>query len=87
MRKLTALLLATALAACNAADEGPACDRACLIEIADGYLAAIAAHEPEATSLSTDVAFVENITGMKPGQGLWSSAAGRRRWRATVRAR
>ena len=72
-------------AGCSNREPPASCDRACLIEIADGYLAAMAAHEPGATPLSTDVAFVENITAIKPGEGLWASAAGSgRRFRINV---
>ena len=52
------------------------CDRACLIAIADGYLAAIAAHDPAKAALSDKIAFVENVTKAKPGEGIWASAAG-----------
>ena len=44
--------------------------------MADRYLAAVAAHDPALTPLSDEVAFVENVTAMKPGEGLWVSAAG-----------
>jgi len=81
---ITALTIMSA-AGCSNREPPTACDRACLIEIADGYLAAIAAHEPGAIPLSTEVAFVENITAMKPGEGLWASAAGSgRRFRINV---
>ncbi len=52
------------------------CDRACLIDIAESYLAAIAARDPAKAPLSDDVVFVENVTALKPGEGLWASAAG-----------
>ena len=51
-----------------------ACDRACLIDLAQSYVAAVAAHDPSAVPLAADVAFVENVTRMKPGEGLWASA-------------
>src|SRR5688572_10210659 len=75
---ITIAALATlAQAGCGSRDTPAPCDRRCLIEIADGYLAALAAHDPAAISLSDDVVFVENLTAMKPGGGLWSSAAGK----------
>jgi hypothetical protein len=52
-----------------------ACDRACLIGIADSYLAAIAANAPGRAPLSDELAFVENVTALKRGEGLWASAA------------
>jgi hypothetical protein len=77
-----AALLALTLAACgnmevadNASDSAkPACDRDCLIGITDTYLSALVAHDPSAAPLAGDVAFVENITRMSPGEGLWKSA-------------
>jgi len=59
---------------CTAAES--ACDRACLIDIADDYLAAVAARDPAKAPLSDAVAFVENVTALMPGEGLWASAAG-----------
>jgi hypothetical protein len=54
----------------------PACDRACLIDIANGYLEAVAVHDPARARLSDNVSFVENIIALRPGEGLWASAAG-----------
>ena len=59
----------------NAVAQGrAACDRACLINLGKSYVAAVAAHNPSAVPLAADVAFVENVTRMKPGEGLWTSA-------------
>lgn len=73
LAKTTAALIA---AACSTLQAQPACDRVCLLGIADGYLAAIAAHDPSKTPLSDSLVFVENITRMKPGEGIWEVAAG-----------
>jgi hypothetical protein len=79
MIKLTntvaAAFIAAACATVNAAE--PACDRACLIGIADGYLAAIAAHDPSKVPLSDKIVFVENIERKRPGEGIWAAAAGK----------
>jgi hypothetical protein len=79
MTKLTivsaAAFLVFACAALDAAES--ACDRACLIGIADTYLAAIAAHDPSKAPLAEHVAFVENIKKTRPGQGIWAAAAGK----------
>ena len=77
MRKHTAAAAAAIVAlACTALDAAePACDRACLIRVADTYLAAIAAHDPSQAPLSEHVAFVENIKKTQPGQGIWAAAA------------
>lgn len=86
-----AMTLALLLAGCNqkkgeesnqgnqaaqAAAEAPACDRDCLIKATDQYLAALVAHDPKAAPLTENVAFVENIKKLKPGEGLWKSITG-----------
>jgi hypothetical protein len=78
MRRRTILpaAAAAALAAAGCASTTNDCDRACLIGVADSYLAALAANDPGQAPLAADIGFVENITRMEPGQGLWASAAG-----------
>ena len=49
-------------------------DRAALLKLADGYLAALLAHDPGKAPLASDVKVVENVTRIKPGEGLWKSA-------------
>ena len=51
----------------------PACDRQCLLSATDAYVAAIVAHDPALAPLAEDAVFVENITKMQPGEGLWQS--------------
>jgi hypothetical protein len=51
-----------------------ACDRDCIIGITKTYLSALVAHNPGAAPLAENIAFVENITKMSPGEGLWKSA-------------
>jgi hypothetical protein len=63
---------AISIAACSA--WGADCDRDCLIDLTDSYLAALVAHDPSAVPLADAIGFVENITRMQPGQGLWSNA-------------
>ena len=55
------------------APEPPACDRNCLIEMANVYVAALGANDPTIVPLADDIAFVENVTRMSPGEGLWES--------------
>jgi hypothetical protein len=61
------------LAACGTAED-QSCDRDCLIALTDTYLAAVVAHDPTRAPLADDIAFVENVTRMQPGQGLWTTA-------------
>src|SRR5580698_3020737 len=51
------------------------CNRACLKDLANSYLAALVAHDPSKVPLAADVKFVENVTPMKPGDGLWKTAS------------
>ena len=54
---------------------GP-CDRECLKDIADRYIAAVVANDPDAAPLAADVKFTENTELLEPGQGLWAAATG-----------
>jgi hypothetical protein len=73
----SAVLLA--LAACSkpsdntATADAIACDRQCLIDSTDAYVAALVAHDPAQARLADDIVFVENVTKLTPGQGLWQS--------------
>jgi hypothetical protein len=51
------------------------CNRACLKDLANSYLAALVAHDPSKVPLAADVKFVENVTPMRPGEGLWKNAS------------
>lgn len=48
-------------------------DREGLIALTESYLAALAAHDPSAVPLADDVAVVENIARIQPGEGLWTT--------------
>jgi hypothetical protein len=50
------------------------CDRACLIQTTNIYLAGLVAHDPTIVNWASNAKFVENITPMKPGEGLWKTA-------------
>jgi len=83
------VLFTLAIAACGggdpAVDTAPAtgggssaaaaCDRDCLIELTKSYLAAVVAGDTSAVPLAADIAFVENVMRMQPGEGLWANAA------------
>jgi hypothetical protein len=72
-----ALLLSGVLAGCGVAGaEGAACNRACIIGVTDRYLAALAIRDPSAAPFARNVAFVENLERLKPGEGLWETATG-----------
>jgi len=68
----TAALLA--LGACSRpAQPEVACNRQCLIDATDAYVAALVAHDIAKARLSDEIVFVENATKTKPGEGLWKS--------------
>jgi len=83
-KKLCTVAAATAavlaLGACNkqsdpaaASAAAPACDRQCLIDATDAYVAALVAHDPAKAPLADNIVFVENVQKMQPGDGLWKS--------------
>jgi len=75
---LLAVVLArtpAAAAASHANSEG-ACDRACLEDTVNQYLAAVAARDPSKLSFASDVKFTENTARLKIGEGFWATANG-----------
>jgi hypothetical protein len=72
-----AMLVAAFVAASGATIEAAAaCDRDCLTDIAASYVAGLAHNAPGRAPLSDDFAFVENVTALERGEGLWASAVG-----------
>ena len=51
------------------------CDRTCLLETANSYLAALVAHDPAKVKLSPQLKFVENAQRLAAGEGLWKTAS------------
>jgi hypothetical protein len=75
MKKLLGLAaLLFVIQGADAGAKGRPCDRDCLDKLVDRYLAALVAHNPKRVPISPHARFVENITSMKPGEGLWKSA-------------
>jgi hypothetical protein len=75
MKLLRSLLAGSALAlavAANGAHHENDCDRQCLIELSDSYVAALVAKNPAAVPLADDVVMVENLKVIQPGEGLWN---------------
>jgi hypothetical protein len=50
-----------------------ACNRQCLIDATNTYVAALVAHDPTKAPLADKLVFVENVTKMTPGDGLWKN--------------
>jgi hypothetical protein len=51
-----------------------ACDRACLKQMLDQYLAAVVKHDPSAAPLVTGFRQTENAINTRPGNGIWKTA-------------
>jgi hypothetical protein len=61
------------LASSAMAQTPKACDRTCLSEITDTYLAAMVAHAPKQAPFDSKVKFTENGQALAPGDGLWAT--------------
>lgn len=68
-------VLAAFLAAGAAQAKGPACDRACLEQIATRYRAAYLAHDPARAPFSAKVRFTENNVEMRLPDGTWDTVS------------
>ena len=75
--RLVAVAAATCIAAATGlAQSGPpgaACDRACLLGIADAYFAALVAHDPSKAPMAPNATFTEQTRELKVGEGLWTT--------------
>ncbi len=73
------LMAASALTACGetAVEEaGPACDRTCLIDLANSYVAGLESNSAEGVNFAEGVRIVENIKPINVGEGLWADITG-----------
>jgi hypothetical protein len=52
------------------------CNRACLENVVDQYLAALSARDPKRLPLSADVRYTENDQFMEVGDGFWKTVEG-----------
>ena len=53
------------------------CDRACMENVVNQYLAALVAHDPKRLPLSKDVKYTENAQRIELGDGFWKTVEGR----------
>jgi len=67
-------LAAAAPAGQGSTASGSSCDRACLQNIADTYVAALVAHDPSKAPMVPNAKFTEQSKGLAVGEGLWKSA-------------
>src|SRR5262252_10584191 len=52
------------------------CNRACLEDLVNQYLAAVVAHDPKRLPLSADVKYTESDQVLDVGDGFWNNATG-----------
>ena len=52
------------------------CNRACLEDVLNQYLAALVAHDPKRLPLSADVMYTENDQALQVGDGFWKTVEG-----------
>lgn len=57
-------------------DPAPDCDRECLTDIVDQYLAGLASHDPSQIPWADDVKFTENNVPLAIGDGIWGTITG-----------
>ena len=78
MNRLTAMAIAAVLCGAVPASAGTgqsaSCDRACLQNIADAYVAALVAHDPAKAPMAPNAKFTEQTKVLNVGEGLWKSA-------------
>jgi hypothetical protein len=68
-----ALVIIAGCSAGPAPNAQAACDRSCLGEALDRYLAAVVAHDPARAQLVHGFRQTENAINVAPGQGVWQS--------------
>jgi hypothetical protein len=73
--KVVLWLGAAALASFTQTTPAANADRDALLKLADGYFAALVAHDPGKVKLASNVKIVENVKRIKPGEGLWQNAS------------
>jgi hypothetical protein len=75
LRGLSASLAVLLMLSCDSVAMASECDESCLDSLADGYLAALVAHDPSRLATTKDVRFTENTVELPYGQGLWTTAS------------
>jgi hypothetical protein len=76
MRRLLAAVLLGLLTFTSASAAPVSCDRTCLYQVLDRYLAAMKAHATSQAGFAQGVRFTENNVALKPGDGLWATITG-----------
>ena len=69
-----AVMFCAAAPALAGTGQSSPCDRACLQNIADAYVAALVAHDPSKAPMAPEARFTEQTKVLNVGDGLWKSA-------------
>jgi hypothetical protein len=72
---LCAAIMFAPIGAMGSAAAAESCDRACLFQIADQYLAAMVKHDPAGLPLAPGLKYTENTATIPLGDGLWVGAS------------
>ncbi|MBO9581697.1 MAG: hypothetical protein J7498_12455 [Sphingobium sp.] len=75
-RRWGALAFAMLCTASAPHDEKAACDRACLSDLLDRYLAAFISHQPQRAPFGTGLKITENGAPIRVGGGAWQTVSG-----------
>jgi hypothetical protein len=71
--KLWHILAGVILSLAGAQAQAAGCDRACLSDLMNRYLAALDAHDPQRLPLARGARFTENTVPLKLGDGFWQT--------------
>ena len=72
MKKNGIIIIAILLLSTNTfAYQSRACDRSCLVNLMQDYLAALVAHNPSAVPFDKEVKFTENTANIPAGDGYF----------------
>lgn len=77
--RLGAVALAAVLSTCTVAqaqESAGSCDRACLRQALDTYLAGVFKHDPGAARLTDDHYATQNTAAVRNGEGFWKDISG-----------
>jgi hypothetical protein len=83
-KAITLGLLSAAALATSTARASDVCDRTCLEDLVERYIAAMVAHDPERLPLAQGVKFTEDGQELRLGDGLWATASAPGRYKLYV---
>jgi hypothetical protein len=76
LRRRIAIGVLVAIGSTGGASAQTTCDRACLRNVLDQYLAAVTKHDPKAAPLGIGFRQTENAINVAPGSGVWKTVTG-----------